>query len=186
MQAALSIFLIGMMGAGKSTVGARLARRLERPFVDVDRELEHRLGVDIPTVFDLEGEAGFRRRESQLIEELSAREGLVLATGGGAVLMPCNRDVLALRGLVVYLRATPADLWQRLRRDKHRPLLKSEDPRQRVFDLVEERDPLYLEIADYVASTGRQPVDHAVESIIGWLSHPDCEQRAQGKIQCSK
>jgi shikimate kinase len=186
MQAALSIFLVGMMGAGKSTVGVRLARRLDRAFVDVDRELECRLGVDIPTVFDLEGEAGFRRRESQLIEELSARDGLVMATGGGAVLLAANRQALSARGLVIYLRATPADLWQRLRRDKHRPLLRADNPRQRVFDLVEERDPLYLEIADFVVSTGRQPVDLAVESIIGWLSHPDCAQRAQGKIECSK
>ena len=186
MQAALSIFLVGMMGAGKSTVGVRLARRLDRVFIDVDRELECRLGVDIPTVFDLEGEAGFRRRESQLIDELTAREGLVMATGGGAVLLPQNRQALSARGLVVYLRATPADLWQRLRRDKHRPLLRSDNPRQRVFDLVEERDPLYLEIADLIVSTGRQPVDLAVLSIIDWLSHPDCAQRALGKIECSK
>ncbi|MBA3477385.1 MAG: shikimate kinase [Lautropia sp.] len=187
MGAAVSIFLIGMMGAGKSTVGVRLARRLDRAFLDVDRELEARLGVDIPTVFDLEGEEGFRRRESQLIQELaSTQEGLVLATGGGAVLLPVNRQVLALHGLVVYLRATPADLWQRLRRDKHRPLLKAENPRQRVLDLVEQRDPLYMEIADHVVSTGRQPVDLAVESIITWLDHPDCARRAQGKIPCSK
>jgi shikimate kinase len=186
MQAALSIFLIGMMGAGKSTVGVRLARRLDRPFLDVDRELEARLGVDIPTVFDLEGEDGFRRRESHLIDELTQREDLVLATGGGAVLLPANREALAARGLVVYLRATPVDLWQRLRRDRHRPLLRSDNPRKRVFDLVEERDPLYLDIADHVVSTGRQPVDMAVESIIGWLSHPDCAQRSQSKLQCSK
>jgi shikimate kinase len=186
MQAALSIFLIGMMGAGKSTVGVRLARRLDRAFIDVDREMERRLGVDIPTVFDVEGEAGFRRRESLLIEELSAQEGLVMATGGGAVLLPQNRQALAAHGLVVYLRATPTDLWQRLRRDRHRPLLRAENPRQRVFNLVEERDPLYLEIADYIVSTGRQPVDQAVESIIDWLSQPDCAQRAQGKIECSR
>jgi shikimate kinase len=186
MKAALSIFLVGMMGAGKSTVGVRLARRLNRAFIDIDRELESRLGVDIPTVFDLEGEEGFRRREAQLIDELTATEGLVLATGGGAVLRPENRQVLSARGLVVYLRATPADLWQRLRRDKHRPLLRADDPRQRVFDLVEQRDPFYMEIADLVVSTGRQPVDQAVESIIGWLSHPDCAERAQGKVLCSK
>jgi shikimate kinase len=186
MRAALSIFLVGMMGAGKSTVGVRLARRLDRAFIDVDRELECRLGVDIPTIFDLEGEDGFRRREAQLIEELTAREGLVLATGGGAVQLPANRQLLSSRGLVVYLRATPADLWQRLRRDKHRPLLKAENPRQRVFDLVEQRDPLYAEIADHVVSTGRQPVDLAVESIIGWLSHPDCAECAQRKVLCSK
>lgn len=186
MGAALSIFLIGMMGAGKSTVGVRLARRLDRAFLDVDRELESRLGVDIPTVFDLEGEDGFRRRESQLIQELTLTEGLVLATGGGAVLLPVNRQVLAARGLVVYLRATPADLWQRLRRDRHRPLLKSDNPRQRIFDLVEQRDPLYMEIADLVIGTGRQPVEVAVESIIDWLSHPECDERARGKVLCSR
>jgi shikimate kinase len=186
MRAALSIFLIGMMGAGKSTVGVRLARRLDRAFIDVDRELECRLGVDIPTIFDLEGEEGFRRRESQLIDELTTREDLVLATGGGAVQSPANRRVLSSRGLVVYLRATPADLWQRLRRDKHRPLLKAENPRQRVFELVEQRDPQYQEIADHVVNTGRQPVDLAVDSIIDWLSQPDCAQRAQCKVSCSK
>ncbi|MEO6270136.1 MAG: shikimate kinase, partial [Lautropia sp.] len=179
MRAALSIFLIGMMGAGKSTVGVRLARRLDRAFIDVDRELEGRLGVDIPTVFDLEGEDGFRRREAQLIDELTGRADLVLATGGGAVLLPANRQALSARGLVIYLRATPADLWQRLRRDKHRPLLKADNPRQRVFDLVEQRDPLYREIADHVVSTGRLPVESAVESIIQWLSHPECAARAQ-------
>ncbi len=186
MRAALSIFLIGMMGAGKSTVGVRLARRLDRAFIDVDRELEGRLGVDIPTVFDLEGEDGFRRREAQLIDELTGRGDLVLATGGGAVLLPENRQALSARGLVIYLRATPADLWQRLRRDKHRPLLKADNPRQRVFDLVEQRDPLYREIADHVVSTGRQPVEAAVESIIQWLSHPESAARAQGKVACSK
>jgi shikimate kinase len=186
MSAALSIFLIGMMGAGKSTVGVRLARRLDRAFIDVDRELEARLGVDIPTVFDLEGEDGFRRRESQLIQELALKPELVLATGGGAVLLPANRQVLAAHGLVVYLRATPADLWQRLRRDKHRPLLKSDNPRQRIYDLVEHRDPLYLEIADHIVGTGRQPVEFAVDSIISWLSLPECAERARDKALCSK
>ncbi len=187
MCAALSIFLVGMMGAGKSTVGVRLARRLDRAFLDVDRVLEARLGVDIPTVFDLEGEEGFRRRESQLIQELvTIPDGLVLATGGGAVLLPVNRRALADHGLVVYLRASPADLWQRLRRDKHRPLLKSDNPRQRILDLVEQRDPLYMEIADHVVSTGRQPVDLAVESIYTWLADPDCARSAQGKVPCRK
>lgn len=178
----LSVFLVGMMGAGKSTVGARLARRLEREFIDVDRELEARLGVDIPTVFDLEGEEGFRRRESQLICELSRRNGLVIATGGGVVLRPANREALAAHGLVVYLRADAGDLWQRLRRDRHRPLLRTEDPRQRVRELVEQRDPLYMEVADHVVGTGRQPADHAVESIIAWLVRPECAAKALLKI----
>lgn len=177
----LSIFLVGMMGAGKSTVGARLARRLEREFIDVDRELEARLGVDIPTVFDLEGEDGFRRRESQLVCELSHRTGLVVATGGGVVLRAENRAALATRGLVIYLKADPGDLWQRLRRDRHRPLLRTDDPRQRVRELVEQRDPLYQDVADHVVGTGRQPADHAVESIIAWLSRPECAEKAQRK-----
>ncbi|NLD55616.1 MAG: shikimate kinase [Burkholderiaceae bacterium] len=177
----LSIFLVGMMGAGKSTVGARLARRLEREFIDVDRELEARLGVDIPTVFDLEGEEGFRRRESQLVCELAHRSGLVVATGGGVVLRAENREALAARGLVVYLKADAGDLWQRLRRDRHRPLLRTEDPRQRVRELVEQRDPLYLEVADHVVGTGRQPADHAVESIVAWLARPECAVRARLK-----
>lgn len=177
----LSIFLVGMMGAGKSTVGARLARRLEREFIDIDRELEARLGVDIPTVFDLEGEEGFRRRESQLVCELSHRSGLVVATGGGVVLRAENREALAARGLVVYLKADAGDLWQRLRRDRHRPLLRTEDPRQRVRELVELRDPLYQAVADHVVGTGRQPADHAVESIIAWLCRPECADRARLK-----
>jgi shikimate kinase len=178
----LSIFLVGMMGAGKSTVGARLARRLERAFIDIDRELEARLGVDIPTVFDLEGEEGFRRRESQLVCELSHRPGLVVATGGGVVLRAENREALAARGLVIYLKADSGDLWQRLRRDRHRPLLRTEDPRQRVRELVEVRDPLYQEVADHVVGTGRQPADHAVESIISWLCRSECADRARLKM----
>ncbi|MFN8839538.1 MAG: shikimate kinase, partial [Burkholderiales bacterium] len=111
-----ALFLVGMMGAGKTTVGRRLARRLERPFVDADRELEVRLGVPIPTIFELEGEAGFRRREAAIIDELTRREPIVLATGGGAVLDPANRAALHERGRVVYLRASVGDLWHRLRR----------------------------------------------------------------------
>src|SRR5690606_12384138 len=120
-----------------------------------------------------------RRREAQLVAELSMQPGLVIATGGGAVLLPENRAALASRGLVVYLRADPADLWQRLRRDRHRPLLRTEDPRRRVRELVEQRDPLYMEVADHIVATGRQPVEQAVESIITWLSRPECAAKAQ-------
>ncbi len=142
-----ALFLVGMMGAGKTTVGRRLARRLERPFVDADRELEARLGVPIPTIFELEGEAGFRRREAAIIDELSLRAPIVLATGGGAVLDPANRARLRERGRVVYLRASVGDLWHRLRRDKVRPLLRAPDPRARIEELVRLRDPLYREVA---------------------------------------
>ena len=160
-----AVYLVGMMGAGKTTVGRRLARRLGWSFVDADRELEARLGVPIATVFELEGEAGFRRRESALIEELTRRETVVLATGGGAVLDPVNRSVLHERGRVLYLRASVGDLWHRLRRDKVRPLLRTPDPRGRVESLLRERDPLYREAAHEVVDTGRQPVDEVVGGI---------------------
>lgn len=166
MKAAFSIFLVGMMGAGKSTVGVRLARRLGRAFIDADRELEERLGVGIPTIFELEGEEGFRRRETQLLDELSARDGLVLATGGGAVLSPVNRDMLQSRGRVIYLQASAADLWQRLRRDRHRPLLRTANPRERIHRLTSEREPLYLEVADHIVTTSRQPIEQIVETIV--------------------
>jgi shikimate kinase len=185
MEAALSIYLVGMMGAGKSTVGSRLARRLGRPFVDVDRELERRLGVDIPTVFDLEGEAGFRRRECALLEELSRETGLVLATGGGAVVSPANREAMRQRGLVIYLRPTVAELWQRLRRDRHRPLLKSEDPRGRIRQLAEDREALYQEVADHVVPSGRQPAEQIVDAIVAWLEGPEAEECARCKISLS-
>jgi shikimate kinase len=181
MDAALSVFLVGMMGAGKSTVGVRLAKQLDRPFFDLDRELEHRLGVDIPTVFDLEGEAGFRRRESALLDELTRRPGLVLATGGGAVLAPANREALAQRGLVVYLRPGVPDLWQRLRRDRQRPLLKAADPRARVKALADERDPYYREIADRTVASGRQAIEQTVAEIVEWLGSPECAERASCK-----
>jgi shikimate kinase len=165
-----ALFLVGMMGAGKTTVGRRLARRLDRPFVDADRELEARLGVPIPTIFELEGEAGFRRREAAIIDELTRREPIVLATGGGAVLDPANRAALHERGRVVYLRASVGDLWHRLRRDKVRPLLKAPDPRARIEELVRLRDPLYREVAHLVVDTGRQPVDQVVDAILARLA----------------
>ena len=160
------ICLVGMMGAGKTTVGKRLARRLGWAFVDSDRELEARLGVSIPTIFDLEGEVGFRRRESELIQELALRRGTVLATGGGAVLDPENRRALHEQGHVVYLRATVQDLWHRLRRDTTRPLLRAPDPRARIEALVRDREPLYQSVAHQVVETGRQPVERVVDALL--------------------
>jgi shikimate kinase len=137
------------------------------PFVDADKEVESRCGVAIATIFEVEGEAGFRRREAALIDELTQRSGLVLATGGGAVLMEEIRARLRERGLVVYLCASPAELWHRLRHDKVRPLLRTPDPRQRIADLVAQRDPLYRECAHLVVQTGRQPADKVVHEILG-------------------
>ena len=185
MDAALSIFLVGMMGAGKSTVGLRLARRLDRPFIDIDRELEERLGVDIPTVFDLEGVPGRAGQSDAAIEELTRQPGLVLATGGGAVLAAENREAMRQRGLVIFLKPTAAELWQRLRRDRHRPLLQTPDPRGRIQQLLTEREPLYHEVADHVIQSGRQPAEQIVEQIVDWLDGPDSEERARCKTSLS-
>jgi shikimate kinase len=158
-----------MMGAGKTTIGRRLARRLGWSFVDADRELESRMGVSIGTIFELEGEEGFRRREVALIDELTQRVATVLATGGGAVLDQRNREVLHERGCVVYLHAAPGDLWHRLKRDTVRPLLRAPDPRGRIEALVLARDPLYRGAAHLIVETGRQPVDRVVGAVLAGL-----------------
>lgn len=149
------IVLIGMMGAGKSTVGRDYAKRHGLEFIDCDHELEARTGVKIATVFEIEGEAGFRRRESQLIEELLERGGAVLGTGGGVVLAAENRLVLQRRGIVVYLNVPPRVLWERTRHDRSRPLLQVPNPRERIETLYRERDPLYREVADIVIDGNR-------------------------------
>ena len=169
MKGASNIFLVGMMGAGKTTVGRLLARRLRRPFYDSDHEIEQRCGVDIRAIFDIEGEAGFRAREAQAIAELSAQERIVLATGGGAVLDPENRRRLASNGTVVYLHARPADLYQRVRHDKHRPLLATPDPLAKLEALYALRDPLYREVADLVFDSGRQSVQALARSLLARL-----------------
>ncbi len=151
-----NLILVGMMGAGKTTVGRLLARRLKRAYYDSDEEIERRCGVRIPVIFDIEGEAGFRARESQVIAELCALDGIVLATGGGAVLAEANRRCLASRGTVVYLHARPPHLWQRVRHDRNRPLLATPEPQKKLEELYAARDPLYREIADLVVDTGRQ------------------------------
>ena len=158
MRHAGNVYLVGMMGAGKTTVGRLLARRLKLRFIDADQELERRCGVKVPLIFDIEGEAGFRAREAQLLAELTALDGVVLGTGGGAVLLDENRRRLAARGTVVYLRATPEDLYERVKHDRNRPLLATPDPLARLRELHAQRDPLYRGIADLVVDTGRQTV----------------------------
>ncbi|MDR2875411.1 MAG: shikimate kinase AroK [Methylobacillus sp.] len=160
-----NIFFVGLMGAGKTTVGKLLAKRLGKTFHDSDHEIEAKTGVQIPVIFELEGEAGFRKRETAAIAELAAKNGIVLATGGGAVLAKANRENLSQHGTVVYLRASVHDLWQRTRNDKHRPLLQTADPRAKLEQLFAERDPLYREIADIIMDTGDQPVGTIVQRL---------------------
>lgn len=178
MQAKENLILVGMMGAGKTTVGRLLARRLKRPFYDSDEEIERRCGVKIPVIFDVEGEPGFRQRERQTIAELCALPRIVLATGGGAVLAEENRRCLAEHGTVVYLHARPAHLWLRVRNDRNRPLLATADPEKKLEDLYVERDPLYREIADVVIDTGRQSVQALARDLLGRLEGMACRLSA--------
>jgi shikimate kinase len=145
-----NIYLVGLMGAGKTTVGRQLAKRLTRRFLDSDQEIETRTGVRVPVIFDIEGEAGFRRRETQMLDELSRQSNLVVATGGGVVLAEENRRRLRDSGMVVYLDASPAVLYERTRLDRNRPLLQVADPLGRLSELFAQRDPLYREVADLV------------------------------------
>ena len=160
-----NIFLVGLMGAGKTTIGKLLAKRLKKVFIDTDHEIEQRTGVKIPLIFELEGEAGFRERELVLIRELTQRQGIILATGGGAVLRKENRDTLMQNGTVVYLNAKVEDLWQRTQHDKNRPLLQTSDPKAKLAELFMQRDPLYREIADIVITSGQQNVQHAAREV---------------------
>lgn len=143
-----------MMGAGKTSIGRQLAKRLQRRFVDVDHEIEAQTGVRIPTIFEIEGEAGFREREVQAIAQLTAQPGLVLATGGGAVMREENRRHLRDSGVVIYLRVPPQILFERTRHDRNRPLLQVENPLGRIEELYAQRDPLYREVADLVMDSG--------------------------------
>jgi len=164
-----NLILVGMMGAGKTTVGRLLARRLKRPFFDSDEVIEQRCGVSIPVIFEIEGESGFRLRERQVVAELCALQGAVIATGGGAVLAPENRSAISAGGTVVYLHARPLHLWHRVRHDRNRPLLATQDPQRRVEELYAQRDPLYREVADLVLDTGRQSVQVLAKDLLARL-----------------
>ncbi len=158
------------MGAGKTTVGKIIAKQFGRTFYDSDHEIEKRTGVKIPVIFELEGEEGFRKREKTTIRELSEQTGIVLATGGGAVLAQENREILKNTGVVIYLRANVNELWHRTRHDKQRPLLQNVDVRVKLEQLYAERDPLYTEIATLIVDTGNQPVATIINRVEQALS----------------
>lgn len=167
------VFLVGPMGAGKSTIGRLLADELRLDFRDADREIEERSGVDIPWIFDMEGEAGFRRRETAMLEELSELDGVVISTGGGAVLNADNRRIMAARGVVVYLYTSVAEQVRRTAKDRKRPLLQQGNPRQVLTELMEIRDPLYREIADVVVDTDGCSPKSVVQSLLSQLAGGD-------------
>jgi shikimate kinase len=155
-----NLYLIGLPGAGKSTLGRQLARRLGLTFVDADAELERRLGVTIPTIFEIEGEAVFRDREEAMLAEIIERTGIVLGTGGGVVVRPANRERLKHNGTIVYLHADPVTLRERTRRSRDRPLLNASDPLARLQELYAQRDVLYREIAHHVVESDREAIAH--------------------------
>lgn len=167
-----NVFLIGPMGSGKSAVGRQLGRVLGLEFHDSDEEIERRTGVDIPFIFDKEGEEGFRRREQDVISDLAVLDGIVLATGGGAIISPDNRRVLAARGTVVYLCATIAQQVTRTRHGRERPLLTGREPEEVLTELMTFREPLYREIADIVVETDGRKVSAVAREIEERLSSP--------------
>jgi shikimate kinase len=166
-----NIFLVGPMGAGKSTIGKYLAKNLKRPFYDSDKEIEKRTGVSIAWIFEKEGEQGFRERETSIIEELADYDDVVIATGGGAVLAERNREILRSMGQVVYLSATLEQLVKRTAKDTKRPLLQTGNPREKLKTLLEQRDPLYRQVADVIVRTGQQSVYKTVNNVLKKLDN---------------
>jgi shikimate kinase len=161
-----NLVLVGMMGSGKTTMGRALARHLGKDFVDSDQEIQKRTGVSIPYIFDIEGESGFRERESRIIAELVQHDNIVLATGGGAVLAEQNRELLRKAGIVIYLKASVNDLWHRTHHDKNRPLLQTKDPYGRLMELHQVRDPIYQQVADIVVQSGKQSVHSLMLALV--------------------
>lgn len=165
-----NVYLVGLMGAGKTTIGRSLAKRLGLRFVDTDKEIEARTGVSIPTIFEIEGEDGFRKREWQVIAEMAARSGFVVATGGGAVLREENRANMRASGFVVYLNVPPQTLWERTRNDRNRPLLQVADPLLKLNQLFATRDPLYREVASLVVDGSRTNAQGVLQYLLKELS----------------
>lgn len=167
-----SVILVGPMGAGKSTIGRQLAQILHYEFVDSDHEIEARTGADIPWIFDVEGEEGFRRREEAVIDELTQRSGIVLATGGGAVTREANRRAISARGIVVYLKTSVEQQLARTAKDRKRPLLQKAEPRKVLTELMKVREPLYLEVADHVVDTDVANIRDVAQQIADLVMAP--------------
>ncbi|MCZ6804502.1 MAG: shikimate kinase AroK [Proteobacteria bacterium] len=161
-----NIFLIGPMGVGKTTIGRQLAKKLSIRFYDSDHEIEQRTGADIPLIFEIEAEEGFRKRESQVIAELALLENIVLSTGGGAVVNPENRQVLLDNGLIIYLKSTPEKLFKRMAEDKRRPLLQSEDRLDKIKKILVEREPVYLAMANEIIDTDKINIKQIIQKIL--------------------
>lgn len=178
-----NVVLVGMMGSGKTTVGRLLAKQLGKTFIDSDEEIQKRTGVTIPHIFDVEGEAGFRQREALVIHELLQGDNIVLATGGGAVLDPNSRELMQSRGMVVYLKSSVHDLWQRTRHDRSRPLLQTADPRGKLQELYEQRNPIYTEMADIVIHTGKQSVQVLLAALVNKLNATSTETESSKEMQ---
>ena len=168
-----NIFLVGMMGAGKTTLGKALAARLHRELVDTDRALVERTGVQVATIFEIEGEAGFRRRETAVLAKVCTHDAQVVATGGGIILAEENRNLMRESGTVVYLRARLESLWERTHLDTTRPLLSTPDPRARIAELLQEREPLYQASAHVVVDTGSQSAATLVTRVLAALREHD-------------
>ncbi|MFQ5469036.1 MAG: shikimate kinase AroK [Gammaproteobacteria bacterium] len=181
MKTSVNIYLVGPMGAGKTTIGRQLAKALGMEFGDSDHEIERRTGADIPWIFDIEGEDGFRQRERAAIEDLTKRSGLVLATGGGVVLDKKNRTSLSNTGIVVYLRASLDKLYERTAKDRNRPLLQDDDPRARLEEMMCARDPLYREVADIIIDTDKKGIRQTVTQL-----SKQVKQLTNGKKTSSK
>lgn len=170
-----NIFLVGPMGVGKTTIGKKLARRLKKKFFDSDREIENRTGASINLIFDVEGEQGFRERESKVIEEITAKDGIVMATGGGAVLSDANRKILSERGIVIYLAASPDLLMTRTAYDQNRPLLNTGNRLKKIKLLLKEREPLYYEVADKRLDVEGMTMKDIVNELTEFLEE-ECEK----------
>ncbi len=182
----INVYLVGPMGSGKTTIGRQLAKALRVEFVDSDHEIEARTGATIPWIFDIEGEEGFRKREKMAIEALTQRRGIVLATGGGAVLAPDNRRYLKCSGIVVYLRASLDELFERTAKDKNRPLLQTDDPKAKLGAILQAREPLYMEVADLVVETGRKGVRPLVRELAGRVKRLARRREKAARQQANK